>query len=996
MQAFYTTAYTDDSVTRRLLDLELLLVRSPADLSALFSFAQKLVIICRQLSPPEAHPHYGYSLDYLAGLYHRIHQNEKAIMLYEQGLAVKKKALGEEHLNCVNSLNNLSVLYGLTGKHASALLYGRQALKITKAQPGEDQVDYLVSLANLASRYIGAGQYENAQTLLDQADLAIKNAEGAEGKRDATDLRSLASALRKLADGYYTTGLYDKALPLYQQALKVKKRADGETEDYAYSLSDLGIFYETIMGDFPKALSLYQQASAIQRNLPEGEQRTAYAWRLFDEGVIHRKLKHYKEALSLFQQALAVLQKAPGNHRLDSANICGSMAYLFMETGEYAKALPLLEQKLAVEKNRWGEDRPATAGTLHWLGILFQKMNRYDKALPLLEQAAAITKKTLGEKHLTYVDKLISMASLYTALNNPDRASALLIQASVLTQQILSRINQSLSEQEKMTFLTYRGILFSYLPSLLFTGQADLPLAQRQVYADQLTLKGLVLENQKIILNSIRRSGDSGALRLYEQWQASKTVLGKQLLLPVNQRLPALDSLQKATNELEQELSRSSATFRRQQQSRSVTVNDIRHKLAAGEAAIEFVRFPLYQNKWSDSVMYAALMLLPDDSTPRFVPLFEERQLNGWLGRFNAIADVDVYAAVERLYGSGSKGLGDSLYRLIWQPIDKYLGGVHTIYYAPAGLLHRIAFGALRAKDKQLLVDRYQLNQVLSTRQVALSSHVAKPATAGVWGNINYAGEGRAIAMRGKGPTMRPPGSAVSSFALYNEDTRGIRGAGWEPLPWTVQEMDSLRKTFTKARVAVTMQSRSLATEEAFKTLNGKSPEILHLATHAFFLPVAESGFKTKELAGGHTFTIQQNPLFRSGLVMAGGNPAWEGQQQAAEKEDGILTAYEITQMDLSQTKLVVLSACETALGDLQGNEGVIGLQRAFKMAGVKQLIVSLWSVPDSKAIVQMMTAFYRNWFSGQSTRLAFRNAQRQLKKTYPSPFFWAPFVLLE
>lgn len=147
--------------------------------------------------------------------------------------------------------------------------------------------------------------------------------------------------------------------------------------------------------------------------------------------------------------------------------------------------------------------------------------------------------------------------------------------------------------------------------------------------------------------------------------------------------------------------------------------------------------------------------------------------------------------------------------------------------------------------------------------------------------------------------------------------------------------------------------------------------------------------------AGNNVFIVQQNPMFRSGLVLAGANHAWKGGAAIAGKEDGILTAYEIAQMDLSNTDLVVLSACETGRGDLQGNEGVIGLQRAFKMAGVKQLIVSLWRVPD-KETAELMKLFYGNWLSGQSTREALRSAQLKMKEKYPSPYYWAAFVLME
>ncbi|MBD0368834.1 MAG: CHAT domain-containing protein [Flavisolibacter sp.] len=160
-------------------------------------------------------------------------------------------------------------------------------------------------------------------------------------------------------------------------------------------------------------------------------------------------------------------------------------------------------------------------------------------------------------------------------------------------------------------------------------------------------------------------------------------------------------------------------------------------------------------------------------------------------------------------------------------------------------------------------------------------------------------------------------------------------------------------------------------------------------------MPVKERKPKDNNDGDGNTFTVQQDPMFRSGVELAGGNHAWRGEPAIPGREDGILTAYEIAQMDLSNTDLVVLSACETALGDVQGDEGVIGLQRAFKMAGVKQMIVSLWSVYDEPTM-ELITLFYRNWLGGQSTRAALRNAQLKMKEKYSDPYYWAGFVVIE
>ncbi|MGB4820931.1 MAG: CHAT domain-containing protein, partial [Saprospiraceae bacterium] len=173
---------------------------------------------------------------------------------------------------------------------------------------------------------------------------------------------------------------------------------------------------------------------------------------------------------------------------------------------------------------------------------------------------------------------------------------------------------------------------------------------------------------------------------------------------------------------------------------------------------------------------------------------------------------------------------------------------------------------------------------------------------------------------------------------------------------------------------------------------------ILHVATHGYFFSDPKVQTKSNGLSGQNesVFKISDHPMLRSGLIMAGGNAAWQGKQTLEGREDGVLTAYEISQMNLSNTELVVLSACETGLGDIQGNEGVYGLQRAFKIAGAKYLIMSLWQVPDKQTSL-LMTTFYKKWLEDKmSIPDAFHAAQKQLRDGGLEPYYWAGFVLVE
>jgi CHAT domain-containing protein len=211
----------------------------------------------------------------------------------------------------------------------------------------------------------------------------------------------------------------------------------------------------------------------------------------------------------------------------------------------------------------------------------------------------------------------------------------------------------------------------------------------------------------------------------------------------------------------------------------------------------------------------------------------------------------------------------------------------------------------------------------------------------------------------------------------------------WQYLEGTKSEIDRVSTLFKKKNIKFEVKKGFLASEEALKAKNteGVSPNILHLATHGFF-------YKNKQdISTKSAFQTAINPLIRSGLIMANANKAWLGEALQEGREDGILTAYEISNMNLSQTHLVVLSACETGLGDIQGTEGVYGLQRAFKMAGVEYILMSLWQVPD-KQTAELMEQFYTHLLNGVPLQEAFSKAQQRMKEKY-APYYWAGFVLV-
>jgi CHAT domain-containing protein len=240
-----------------------------------------------------------------------------------------------------------------------------------------------------------------------------------------------------------------------------------------------------------------------------------------------------------------------------------------------------------------------------------------------------------------------------------------------------------------------------------------------------------------------------------------------------------------------------------------------------------------------------------------------------------------------------------------------------------------------------------------------------------------------------------------NNLMAYNRSSTGDNRSGFRYLPGTLKEAEIISAKLKKNSISTTSLSGTDALEESFTALSGKtSPSIIHISTHGFYYPDTISDKLRKQMnlsgTGEKQFRYSDDPLLRSGLLMAGANLAWKGATLPPNVEDGILTAKEVSNMNLMNTQLVVLSACQTGQGDVKGSEGVEGLQRGFKMAGVRYLIMSLWEVPD-KETTEFMDTFYDNWLGGKEIHEAFRETQTRMHKMYKDePFKWAGFVLVE
>jgi CHAT domain-containing protein len=806
--------------------------------------------------------------------------------------------------------------------------------------------------------------------------------------------QSYALSLNNLAGLYQRMGLYVKAEPLYLESLDFRKRTFGSaSEAYAMGLNNLAGLYQR-MGQYTKAESLYIEATAIRKKALS-EAHPNYAASLNNLATLYLSMGQYGKAETLLRQATEIRKKVFGETHPEYAFSLSNLAIMFEELDKYQEAEPLYIKAIEIFKTAFGENHPNYAAGLKNLAGLYQHMDQYQKAEAMYLEVIRIEKETLGETHPDYAVSLNNLAELYQHMGKQVKAETLLLQNSrVILKNLLNNF-VILSASEKQTYLNNTLLLLETNNSFLYTYKKASASIVENNFNQQLIFKSMVLEDSKNILGAAQKSKDTVVQRLLKDWKANKNELARQYSLPIADRRTDLKTIETTTENLEKELNRQSAAFRSQQQAVLVSMKEIQKKLQQDEVAIEFVRFRLYDKKWTDSIIYAAYILKKNDPVPFFIPLCEEEKLQ----KIFDMAGTEATSMVSKFYrGAGGEStenagvLGTELYKLTWAPLEPYLKGVKTISYSPAGKLYSLAFHALPVDSTTLLMDKYELRQYTSTREIALRKNtITKSAltSAVLFGDPVFSLDSLQLARQ-----KQPANQQKTALNISPIITGSTSDSLWMQLPGTALEIKKLGQLFNTNKVPAKSYTQLSASEEQLKQLDGHSPPLLHIATHGFFLPDSATKKKEKGAQVENTYTLASDPLLRSGLVLTGGNYAWSGKTPFEGVEDGIVTAYEISQLDLSGTELVVLSACETALGDIKGSEGVFGLQRAFKMAGVKKMIVSLWQVPD-KETAKLMTSFYDNLIKGRTIEDAFSLAQTEMREKY-SAFYWAAFVLIE
>lgn len=939
--------------------------------------------------------------------------NAAAEKYYLEARDIRARILGVKHPDYGWSMTNLGTLYLQTGDLNKAEQCLTQARDIWGAALGKTHRWYAGAVNNLGNLHKEMGKFDEAESdYLEAKDIRAQSP----GKESA----DYAWSLNNLANLYQDIGNYEAAEPLYLEAMAIREKIMGKNSlDYEGGLQGLGNLY-ILKGEFELAEKYHLEARDILLN-HFGKDNRDYTFSLTNMSALYARMGNYKKAQALDLEALAIREQKAGVESSDYRISLNSLASHYTNDQQYDKAEPIYRQSLAICEKNVGKNHPDYALELFNLGVLYKKTGRFNQAESVLKEAAKIQAGAFGIRHRDYLETLWTLAncweaagkyrnsdSLYMALlpvvqdvyglDHPYYANVLTDVASheirlkktvdadrfLQTQAMLDRkhlriASRHLSEQELAIYTQE----FAEKIDLRFSEASISPAAMAGVcYDDILFYKGFLQQS----VSRLRRISQANAETndTYNRLNSYYRRLGDQYATPAADQ-SGVAALESAADSLEKVLARRIAGF--SEAERQINWQEIRRALQANEAAIEFVQYRLHNPDETDTIRYAALVLSQSLQQPVFVPLCDERLLEAALLSGGQSRQLKING----LYSGES---ANHLFELIWKPVLPHLKNIHTLYYAPAGLLHRLNLGALPAPGGDIFADQFHVIELGSTRQLANPApDQAAGNQAGLFGGIQY-DESQTVA-DGTTPTDLSIKRGLD-LAEIDSTARGNLPP-WPYLKWTEVEVAAVEDLLKEAGYATTVFRGITATEKRLKLLgqSGASPRILHLATHGFFFP--DAGSAEKADAEVSVFRSSSHPMIRSGLLFAGGNYAWKtGKPQHPGEDDGILTAYEISQLDLSHTELVVLSACETGLGSIQGNEGVYGLQRAFKIAGARYLIMSLWQVPDFQT-QELMTEFYTQWLEEKkSIPEAFREAQNIMRKKYPEPYFWAGFILVE
>jgi tetratricopeptide (TPR) repeat protein len=1001
--------------------------------------AEQALVLRRKVLGPD-HPIVAKTLDHLGEMNHAMGRRQQAQKYYEEGLAVRRKVLPSVHPDIAQSLNNLGAVVQDLRHHAEARKCYEEALAIYRKSLPEAHPRLAEVLTNLGTLYQDLGEYTEARQYLEDSLAVYRKALPPGSPGIADSLNNLAALLQEI-------GLRTEARKHHEEALAIRRKAlPPEHPAIAQSLNNLATLLQE-MGRPAEARVYYQEAAALYRktlpadhpDLATGIQNLGMVLNMIGQPAEARK--HFEEALAIrrkalppahpaiadtllgiaftyqnvgepaeairyAEDALAIYRKGlpPGHPNI--ATCLGNLGVIHHETRRLPEARKCYEEALAIRRKALPPANPLTANTLANLGTVLSDMGRFKEAHAHLEEAYAIVRKTLPLAHPNIAFFLNNLGAVLCWQGDTESAWPLLRDAVRVETEYITAAAAGSAQTDLTPLLNTRHSYLYTLLSLAAEARSADAGRLRDVLAAHLDWRGLASATLLARQEGVLLSRDARTRAMAEQLRQKQQALADLLLQGASQpqRGPYRDlceRLQDETARLERDLASRVAPYAEQRRARKAGPAEIAQQLPPRSVLVEMAQYrpidfhaPDRSKPWGEP-HYLALLLLPPaagDTAPsvRLVPLGPAAPLDRAIHAWRAAARK----------GRSDEGTDRSLRELVWGPLARALPEeTSRLYLAPEGQLALLPFEAIRLEDGSFLVERFQISYLNSGRDLMPRTRPAERSDVAVLlADPDYDTIGDDT------PTRKPDVVAMVDLPR----TLIFGAAPPRRLPGFAREADAVEALLGKhAGWRLEVRRGSAATEEALK--GAARPRLVYCITHGFFLedaprPVPDRLSRELALAadspGWHLPDPGSDSRLRSGLVLAGAN-RW---QERVKKglSDGLLTAREAEQLDLWGTELVILSACDTGRGEVQVGEGVLGLRRAFQLAGAECVLASLWPVQD-RATESLLSDFLRRWLDGKPPATALREAQlaaiAELRKSENKrlaeapPLLWAGFI---
>lgn len=868
--------------------------------------------------------------------YYKASLNRDTTILLFRKILEKQAQTIPEHLDHAEASNHLAGLYHDQGSYEQAEIFYAKAKTIYEKKLGQNHPKFALICNNLSLLYQDKGAYATAEPLAIQAKSIYQKVFGENHK-------NYALACNNLALIYWKQGIYEEAEPLYLEAKNIYERLTGKN-NFRYA--------------------------AICNNL----------------AMLYQDQELYTKAEPFYLETKNTLSKLLGENNPQYALICNNIGLFYYSQKLFEKAEPLYLEAKNIWEKTLGQNHPYYVTTLGNLALLYHNQGLYTQAEPLYLEVANTRERLLGQGHLDYAIACNNLGILYFDQKAYELAEPWFKKASQIWIKQTENNFINLSEKEKTQFLNTFNYSFDIYYS--FFHQTNNPKLNAWIYNHILTFKGILFWSNQKIRERILNSSDELLKQEFQTWQDKRNYLAKVYNLSNAERRQQginnekLKLLEKEANDVEKKLSEKSQLFMKTSTRKQYTWKDVQKQLKPGEVAVEMIRTRFFNKKRTDSVLYIALILKPDNQDyPEFVILPNGQELeNKYLTYYhNAIRyqTKDFYS-----------------YQQYWQTLSHKLLGAKKVYLSADGVYHQINLNTLlNPSTGKYVLEEVDLQLLGSTRDLITLNEkdvpVPVPGASILLGRPKYDLSIQEHQSLIQDSSRAVRGAEETSFYTVGQE---MAAQNWGDLRGAEKEVRKIHEIFLSKGQNSELFLYEQALEEVIK--QARNPLVLHIATHGFFLenvePSPDEASKTDYLE------LQNSPMMRSGIVLTGINTyAKNKAQYNIAIEDGLLTAYEASNLNLDYTELVVLSACQTGQGRVQNGEGVYGLQRGFQAAGAKSLLMSLWSVSD-EATQNLMIAFYENWVGKKlSKREAFRKAQLEMMESYKNPYYWGAFVMV-